>query len=216
MSNEQYNSQNSKKNKVQFSSTEDINEEVSENQYYESEDDINLDEDRLVEDKSIRKIREKPLKIFGMLCIVVTIVTFFISGTRADNSSTAKEALESKVSKSILPGAVLSVKNEDLSPNDYTIENKSNEKDTKLWIWDYADEDGDYVQVLIDGSPVGDVFMVKHKPKEFTVPASGKVEVKGVKDGAGGITYAVRYELNGTSYFNEAPEGETNTYTITN
>ncbi len=27
-------------------------------------------------------------------------------------------------------------------------------------------------------------------------------------------TYAIRYELNNTNYFNSAPEGEFNTYTL--
>lgn len=40
--------------------------------------------------------------------------------------------------------------------------------------------------------------------------------VKGIKDGGGGITYAIRYEVNGISYFNGAPEGELNTYTLKN
>ena len=56
--------------------------------------------------------------------------------------------------------------------------------------------------------------MITHKPKELIVPGTGEVQIKGIKDGGGGITYAVRYEINGTSYFNGTPEGELNTYTL--
>jgi hypothetical protein len=56
--------------------------------------------------------------------------------------------------------------------------------------------------------------MIKNKPREITVPSVGTVQIKGIKDGGGGITYAVRYEINGTSYFNGTPEGQLNTYTL--
>lgn len=57
-------------------------------------------------------------------------------------------------------------------------------------------------------------FVINHKPKEILVPAKGDIQIKGIRDGGGGITYAVHYELNGTNYFNSAPEGNYNTYTL--
>lgn len=167
------------------------------------------------EEKQKRKRFEKPLKIFGSICIALTVLALIISpGTSVDTSESAKNALENKVSTAISAGTVLLSKDENIDAKDYTITHKSDNKDMKIWVWDYASEDGDYVQVLVNGAPITDPFMIKHKPKELIVPSTGDVQIKGIRDGGGGITYAVRYEINGTSYFNGAPEGEVNTYTI--
>ncbi|MDR3177531.1 MAG: hypothetical protein LBT96_00970 [Campylobacteraceae bacterium] len=48
----------------------------------------------------------------------------------------------------------------------------------------------------------------------FTAPSVGYVRIKGVRDGGGGITYAIKYELNGVTYFNNAPINRSNTYTL--
>jgi hypothetical protein len=166
-------------------------------------------------EKAVRKKAEKPLKIFGSICIAIAIIAFMFTGTpRIDTSESARIALENKVSTAVSAGSVLLAADENVEPKDYTITHQSDAKDTRIWVWDYAAEDGDYVQVLVNGAPISDAFMIKHKPKELTVPASGEVQIKGIRDGGGGITYAVRYEANRTSYFNGAPEGEANTYTL--
>lgn len=36
----------------------------------------------------------------------------------------------------------------------------------------------------------------------------------GTRDGGGGITYAVHYEVNGTTYFNGTEAGSGNLYTL--
>jgi hypothetical protein len=166
-------------------------------------------------EKAERKKLDRPLKIFGGICIAAAVVAFIYSGSSTVNTSeSAKNALETKVSTAISAGTILLSQDENVGAKDYTIAHKSDSIDTKIWVWDYAAEDGDYVQVLVNGAPVSDAFMIRHKPKEITVPAAGKVQIKGIKDGGGGITYAVRYDINGTSYFNGAPEGEFNTYTL--
>ena len=167
------------------------------------------------EEKLKKKKREKPLKIFGGICIALTVLALIISpSTSIDTSESARNALENKISTAISAGTVLLANDENIEAKDYTITHKSENKDTKIWVWDYAAEDGDYVQVLVNGVPISEPFMIKHKPKELTVPATGEVQIKGIRDGGGGITYAVRYEINGTSYFNGTPEGEFNTYTL--
>jgi len=165
--------------------------------------------------KDIRKMLERPLIIFGSICIAASIVAFILTGTSTvDTSESAKNALRNKVSNSISAGTILLSKDENVEPRDYTISHKSDDRETRIWVWDYAAEDGDYVQVLVNGSPLSDAFMIKHKPRQIVVPASGDVQIKGIRDGGGGITYAVRYEINGTSYFNGASEGQFNTYTL--
>lgn len=168
-----------------------------------------------VYEKAERKRVEKPLKIFGALCIAVAIIAFIVTPTTTvDTSEAAKRALKEGISTGTSAGVVLSSSDKNMEAKDHTITHKSDAKDTKIWVWDYAAEDGDYVQVLVNGAIVSDAFMIKHKPREIVVPAAGEVQIKGIRDGGGGITYAVRYEVNGTSYFNGTPEGQLNTYTL--
>jgi hypothetical protein len=160
--------------------------------------------------------KDRPLKIFGGICLALGLASFvfFSPSTSANTTEAAKNALENKVSTSLAAGVVLLSKDENVSQQDYTITHNYENNDTKIWVWDYAAEDGDYVQVLVGGAAVAEAFMIKHKPVEITVPSVGEVQIKGIRDGGGGITYAVRYDLNGTNYYNSAPEGEFNTYTL--
>lgn len=66
----------------------------------------------------------------------------------------------------------------------------------------------------MDGTPLGDPFMIKNKPVSFAVPSTGEIQVLGTRDGGGGITYGVYYELNQTAYFNGMNEGGDNLYTL--
>lgn len=173
-----------------------------------------IDENDNIE-KSERKKLDKPLKIFGGVCIVCAVAALIFSNSASiDTSQAAKDALKNKASTAVSAGTVLLSKDENAEAKDYTITHQSNAKDTKIYVWDYAAEDGDYVQVLVNGAPTGDAFMIKHKPKEIIVPSTCTVQIKGIKDGGGGITYAVRYDINGTSYFNGTPAGQKNTYTL--
>ena len=166
--------------------------------------------------KNAKRIRESLLKIFGGIFIAVFITGLILSlfDSSVDTSDEAKKALVDRVSTSLPIGTRLLSVDENARQQDYTIVHNHSQKDTKILIWDYAAEDGDYVQVFVNGTPLGDAFMIKHKPVEITVPAAAKIQIKGVRDGGGGITYAVHYELNKTTYFNDAPEGGFNTYTL--
>jgi len=172
--------------------------------------------EELADKEKIKKI-EKPFKMFGWLCIAMFAAMLMFSSTPSiDTNVAAKDALKDNVSTSLSVGTILLARDENIGQQDYIITHNSENNETKIWVWDYAAQDGDYVQVLVNRVPVSDAFMIKHKPKEFIVPATGDIQIKGIKDGGGGITYAVRYELNGTNYFNSAPEGEYNTYTLVN
>ena len=70
------------------------------------------------------------------------------------------------------------------------------------------------MQVLVDGVAICEPFMIKNKPVVFTVPATGEIQVLGIRDGGGGITYAVHYDVNGTTYFNGTDVGNGNRYTL--
>ena len=160
---------------------------------------------------------DKLIKTTGIVLLVASIFTFawgINSSPTVDRSDAAQQAITEQVSTSLSVGTILMSSDENIGAKDYTITHDSNQDESKIWVWDYAAEDGDYVQILVDGAPIGDAFMIKNKPQEFKVPTTGTVQVKGIRDGGGGITYAVRYELNNTNYFNSAPEGEFNTYTL--
>lgn len=160
---------------------------------------------------------DKLIKTTGIVLLVASIFTFawgINSSPTVDRSEAAQQAITEQVSTSLSVGTILMSSDENIGAKDYTITHDSNQDESKIWVWDYAAEDGDYVQILVDGNPIGDAFMIKNKPQEFKVPTTGTVQVKGIRDGGGGITYAVRYELNNTNYFNSAPEGEFNTYTL--
>ncbi len=159
---------------------------------------------------------DKLLKATGIVLIIASVFILMWCGNTptVDRSDAAVQAIEDQVSTTLSVGTILMSSDENLEAKDYTISHDSAADESKIWVWDYAAEDGDYVQILVDGNPIGDAFMIKNRPQEFKVPAVGTVQVKGVRDGGGGITYAVRYELNNTNYFNSAPEGEFNTYTL--
>lgn len=70
------------------------------------------------------------------------------------------------------------------------------------------------IETIIDGTSLGAPFMIKNKPVSFKVPAVGEVQVLGTRDGGGGITYRVYYELNQTTYFNGMDQGGSNLYTL--
>lgn len=103
---------------------------------------------------------------------------------------------------------------ESLGGEDLTITHSSTADKSKIYVWDYAAEDGDYVQVLVDGAAVGDSFMIRNKPVELEVPSTGEIQILGTRDGGGGITYAIHYDLNGTTYFNGTTVGDGNKYTL--
>lgn len=167
--------------------------------------------------KETRKRRERPLLIFGLACLVACVViSGLVSTTSVDTSQAAQEALSTGVSSTLSVGTRLATNDSETSsePTDYTVKGTTSSSTSTLYVWDYAGEDGDYVQVLANGEPVTEEFMIRHQPREITIPTSGTVQIKGVHDAGGGLTYAAHYDLNGVTYFNNAPEGVLNAYTI--
>ncbi len=153
--------------------------------------------------------------ILGAVAIAsVIIYASLFSSASVETGDDAAAALETHMSTTLGAGVRLLEKDENMIGQDYTIRHSSSDENTTIWVWDYAAEDGDYVQILVDGSPIGDPFMIKNKAVSFTVPTVAEVQVVGTRDGGGGITYGVYYELNQTTYFNGMDEGGSNTYTL--
>lgn len=151
-----------------------------------------------------------------MIAAIVSLVILGMdsTGRSVDTSVEAEEAIETHMSATLVAGTRLMEKDDNYIGGDLTITHNSDSEETKIWVWDYAAEDGDYVQIIVNGVPLGDAFMIKNKPVSFVVPSTGEIQVLGIKDGGGGITYGVYYGLNQMTYFNGMREGGNNLYTL--
>lgn len=161
----------------------------------------------------------KRIKRGAWILFAVFFLSVLVYGLTNGEKSVGKgeevaDAIESHVSTTLPAGMRLLEKDGGYVGGDLTITHQSDASETTLYIWDYAAEDGDYVQVLVDGKPLGNPFMIRNEPATFKVPSVGTVQVVGTRDGGGGITYAVYYALNHTTYFNGMNEGGSNTYTL--
>ena len=150
--------------------------------------------------------------VFGILAMAIYMMNS--TSTSVNKGEDAKMALETHVSTTLGAGTRLLDKDDNYIGGDLTITHNSNKEDTTLYVWDYAAEDGDYVEVFVDGVSLGEPFMIKNKPVSFIVPAECEVTVVGTRDGGGGITYGVYYEVDQTTYFNGMNQGGDNTYTL--
>ena len=166
--------------------------------------------------KKHKTLADKKLKATGLVLMALFAVSIFLAPSSAsvNTSEEAVQAVESGMSTQLPIGVRILTDDENLAGQDLTIIHSSPSGESKIHIWDYAAEDGDYVQVLVDGVAIGDPFMIKNKPVVFTVPSTGEIQVLGIRDGGGGITYAVHYEVNGTTYFNGTDVGDGNLYTL--
>lgn len=151
--------------------------------------------------------------LFASLLSVVAMEMTHTSKS-VDTSAMAKEAIETHISTTLAIGTRILSNDDNYIGGDLTITHHSDEDETTIWVWDYAAEDGDYVQIIVDGTPLGEPFMIKNKPVSFKVPTVAEVQVLGTRDGGGGITYGVYYELNQTTYFNGVNQGGNNLYTL--
>ena len=165
----------------------------------------------------MRPDRKKHYIYFGSFCLAIFIASIFLSmrGT-ADVSLETLSALQSQEAKKLSPGTVFLDEDKKIDALDHVILHDSQKEKTTIWIWDFADHDGDYVQVLADGNPLSDPFMIKNRAKKLSVPSEAVIQIKGIKDGNGGegITYAIKFEANDVSYLNSIDEGKHSTFEL--
>lgn len=152
--------------------------------------------------------------IFAVGILSIFGYNFTKTSTSVNNSAEAGEAITTHMSTSLPIGAKLMDKDDHYIGGDMTITHSSQSDDNTLYVWDYAAVDGDYVQVFVDGVPLGDPFMIKNEAVSFKVPAVGEIKVVGTRDGGGGITYGVYYDVDQTTYFNGMDQGGSNVYTL--
>lgn len=158
------------------------------------------------------------ISIISLLSLLICegIIGYLIFNTHilSTSNNSPQEIIKKGISKNVTPGEKLMSSDEIGNSNDYTIKVKTNQKYLKLYIWDYAYEDGDAVQIYINGTAKDKPFMIRNDVKVFSVPSNCKLEVKGTTDAGGGITYAVYIEETGETYFNTAPLNGNNRYTF--
>ena len=175
----------------------------------------NCKEDTHLKSKKVSRKADERLKITGLLFGILFLVSWKLyPGNHVNSSEEAAKALATQMSTELPVGVSLMSKDEQLSAQDLTITHSSMSNEEQIFVWDYAAEDGDYVQILVGGVPIGDAFMIKKKPVSFKVPTTGEIKVLGIRDGGGGITYAIHYDVNGTTYFNGTDAGNGNLYTL--
>ncbi|WP_187117389.1 hypothetical protein [Clostridium amazonitimonense] len=140
---------------------------------------------------------------------------FFIFVNSSGNTK-YKETLQSGKIDGVKAGDKLSKDAAKLQPKDFSIDSVNSYGKIELSIWNFADkEDGDYVQVFVNGSPQTEPFAIRHKPVKVEVPDNAVIQVRGIRDGSNnGITYGVFFNKTGETYLNTVPLNATNTYTL--
>lgn len=152
--------------------------------------------------------------IAGLLGIGYLIYYIIDSGENVDKAELEK-AKELQQSVKLPIGVYLDINNDDeLSSFDTTVEHSFNGDTGKIYVWDIDYSDGDYVQVLVDGVPLSEPFLITSKPKIFDVPSEAVVEVKGIRDVNSGISYGITFSVNEISYYNYVDEQQSNRYTL--
>ncbi|MUG47683.1 hypothetical protein [Paenibacillus woosongensis] len=154
------------------------------------------------------------------LWIGITVLIAFGMGIYFQGStSTIKDVQSDGIGKGMQAGVLLVSSDDlaDLAARDFKIEMKENTTTSRMLIWDFAAEDGDVVTVKVDGNILQTDINIMNNPVAVDIPVPSVVEIIGVKDGGGGITYGVKFPgaVHNSAYFNAAPVGSSNAYTIT-
>lgn len=148
----------------------------------------------------------------GLLIVSIAYFAMFVSG----GSTNYKSNLTSGKIDNVKAGDRLSKEAVKLDAKDFSIDSANSYGKIELSIWNFADkEDGDYVQIFVDGVPQTEPFSIRHKPIKVGVPDKAVIEVKGIRDGSyNGITYGVFFNKTGETYLNTVPLNAANTYAL--
>jgi hypothetical protein len=150
----------------------------------------------------------------AIMAIAAIVLVTFVGNF--NGKANYKSNLVSGKLSGVKAGDALSKEFVKLDAKDFTVESTSGYGKIELSVWNFSDkEDGDYVQVFVDGSPQTEPFAIRHKPVKVSVPDKAVIQVKGIRDGSGnGITYGVTFSKTGETYLNTVPMNAANTYTI--
>ena len=163
------------------------------------------------------QIKNKKFIKYGALALLLGFIgTIFLLPETVDTSAEAVAALQQGYSTQLPVGTRLLGKDQQLQSRDFIIPHTSAADKQSILVWDFAAEDGDYVQLFNEIGAITGVFMIKNTPQAIEVVAAiGVITVKGMIDGGGGITYAIYSPLTETIYYNGTQANAQNTYTFT-
>lgn len=151
--------------------------------------------------------------IAGLLGIGYVLYFIIVNDDKVDEAELEK-AKELQQSVKLPIGVFLDMDKNEINSFDTTVEHHFNGDTAKIYIWDIDFSDGDYVQVLVDGVPLSEPFLITSKPREFDVPSEAVVEVMGFRDVSAGISYGITFSVNEISYYNYVEEQQSNRYTL--
>lgn len=151
------------------------------------------------------------ISLFIGLLVIVSMIYFVLLVDKINYQSD----LSSGIIQDIKVGDILSKEAVALQPIDIEVDLKDQEGPIKIYLWDFDVEDGDYVQIFVNGMAHTEAFLLKNKAVKVSVPSKGTIQIKGSQDGdEKGITYGVSFEETGEKYLNAAPLNGVNTYTL--
>ncbi|MCC0565834.1 hypothetical protein [Brevibacillus borstelensis] len=154
-------------------------------------------------------------KSFLLATILIAAAVFFTGGQLPEGD--AAQIVNSRVSTSVAAGEQLFAEENTagLEAKDFVVESPADEAgEATMLIWDFNAEDGDQIEILVNGKSVYPVLTLTNQPAAISVPVPSVVTVKGLKDAGGGISYAVKLPQSGLAYFNAVSVQGVNTYTI--
>lgn len=157
--------------------------------------------------KSFRKV------IGGILLVSIA---YFLIFSNSSSTINYKSNLVSGKIEGVKAGDILSKDAVKLEAKDFSIDLANSYGNIELSIWNFSNkEDGDYVQVFVDGSPQTEPFIIRHKPIKVGVPDKAVIQVRGIRDGSNnGITYGLFFNKTGETYLNTVPLNAANIYTL--
>lgn len=161
------------------------------------------------------KIR-KSLGWTALTIVGLAIIGGFLTTSYSDEG-TAEEVVANRISTSTEAGESLFTDeaNANIEARDFEVTNAGTDGgEARMLIWDFNKVDLDEVAVLVDGVPVKEKLILSENAAAISIPVPSTVTVRGVKDLGGGISYAVKFPNNDTTYFNVVTTGQSNTYKV--
>ena len=152
----------------------------------------------------------------SIVCLVIAFLTSFFVTSFLDEG-TAEEVVANRLSTSTSAGEKIFEQetNVNIEPRDFEVSNVGADGgEARMLIWDFNLEDFDEVSILVDGVPVKEKLIISNNAASISIPVPSTITISGVKDNGGGISYAVKFPNNKTTYFNTVTVGQSNTYTV--
>jgi hypothetical protein len=158
----------------------------------------------------------KSIWLISLFLIGFSIIGGFMTTSFSDEG-TAEEVVANRISTSTVAGEELFADetNTNIEARDFEVANAGSDGgEARMLIWDFNKVDLDEVAIFVDGIPVKEKLILSENAAAISIPVPSQVTISGVMDIGGGISYAVKFPNNETTYFNVVSVGQSNTYTV--